>query len=254
MTFCAAGSSIEVSPRLPLSMTQITGAGDTFGNGTTIGTNRHSNLRWRFGRLCVGVSLERGSRHARAVVRGRPRHHADRYSGHPGIAVSGAHVFPAGMAVGIVAGPRDGMAPTSRLNRGSMSRRGCWVVVRRSTASAPIVAHRTTTTSGRRSARMAGAGPTCCRSSYSSETDADYGEAAANGQSGPVALIQRVTAQAKLTGNRPISRTMARDIFADMGYAMQEGSERRLVRFWRVSSPPSTVDPDNRRASAALKA
>ena len=56
--------------------------------------------------------------------------------------------------------------PTSRVRRcAPMSRRACWVAVRRSTASSPTAARRPTTTSGRRAAPPAGTGTTCCRSS-----------------------------------------------------------------------------------------
>ena len=69
---------------------------------------------------------------------------------------------------GVRCRPRAATAErTSRPSHGSMNRRACWAVGRRSTASAPIADRRTTMTNGPRSVRMAGAGRMCCRTSRS---------------------------------------------------------------------------------------
>src|SRR5271166_868950 len=73
-------------------------------HGAALGTCRLSRHRRRLGRLRAGLAAERGSRHAGAAVRGRTRRDAIQHPLGAGLALSGPHLFPAGMAVGFAAG------------------------------------------------------------------------------------------------------------------------------------------------------
>ena len=101
---------------------------------------------------------------------------------------------------------RQPQQSASRIARrcANTSRRACWAAAPRSTASWPTAARRPTTTNGRRAARRAGAGRTCCPTSgRSSATSISTGRSTAR------MAASRSGASRKRTGpgtRRPLPR------------------------------------------------